>query len=472
MDQIFAPEYFDTIFRFLPTNKDLHSCLLVNKHWAACTVPILWEAPFRIKSEYIPSPKVINTYLAFIPDSIFLKFGYKERIGLSTIKPLFFNYPSFLKEFSYDQFLTAAIANKCCKNIIIELFKMLAMNDVILRQFVIYSCFNHYSINLDNIVSLVPLHFSECASIFSGLTYFNCSYQWPTQKTRLFDIIAKNCHNIKNLKVSIYHEDEGIALSALICSQKHLKRFSLINSNDFASLPIQALVNQKHSLNSVAFEDMHCNHNLNKTEFFNYAICQLNNSAISVLTQCTKISKMKFKHIEGLNSSEFLPLATAFSNLTSLEYSYGTYNIYDSAAPIELLSGLIMTSCNTLKRIMLDWHSHDDLDITQLVKIIAQYVISLEYLKIPLYTLEQLAQIHKTHNQLRKLEINMGGRINPHCALSLLANVPLKSHRHSIRLNFDYHENSTLKFNLLNRIFESIFYKNAFKKLSETKLLE
>ncbi|CAG8728066.1 4515_t:CDS:1, partial [Dentiscutata erythropus] len=81
MDQIFASEYFDTIFRFLPTNKDLHSCLLVNKHWAACAVPILWEAPFRITGKYIPYSKVIKTYLAFIPDSTFLKFGYKERIG-------------------------------------------------------------------------------------------------------------------------------------------------------------------------------------------------------------------------------------------------------------------------------------------------------------------------------------------------------------------------------------------------------
>ncbi|CAG8819498.1 15122_t:CDS:1, partial [Racocetra persica] len=57
MEQIFAPEYFDIIFRFLPTNKDLHSCLLVNKHSATCAVPILWEAPFKIKDKCIPSPK-------------------------------------------------------------------------------------------------------------------------------------------------------------------------------------------------------------------------------------------------------------------------------------------------------------------------------------------------------------------------------------------------------------------------------
>ncbi|CAG8553544.1 24706_t:CDS:1, partial [Racocetra persica] len=357
MDQNFAPEHFDTIFRFLQTNKDLHSCLLVNKRWATCAVPILWEAPFKINGKNIPSSKVIQTYLALIPDSTFLKLGYNGRIGLSITRPLFFNYPSFLKEFSYDQFLNAAIANNCCNDIIIELFKLLTMNSVKLRRFNIYNRLNHYPENLDNIGYSVLPHFSECISIFSRLNYFNCSYQWPMEKTQLFNAIAEECHNIENLKISICYKNEGIALAALIRSQNHLKKFSLINSNNFASFPVQALMNQTHSLKSLALEDMHCDRNLSKTKFFNYAMCQLNSSAINVLAQCIKINKLKFKHCEGLNSSAFFPLATAFSNLTSLEYSYGTYEIYDRAIPITLLSGLIMANCNTLKRIILDWHS-------------------------------------------------------------------------------------------------------------------
>ncbi|RIB06452.1 hypothetical protein C2G38_2217047, partial [Gigaspora rosea] len=443
MNQIFAPEYFDTIFRSLSTNKDLHSCLLVNKHWAACAVSILWEAPFRINDNKIPSPKVIKTYLAFIPDSTFLKLGYNGIIGLSP--PLFFNYPSFLKELSYDQFLNTAIANNCCKDIIIELFKLLDMNKITLRRFeYITVSNNHQDFILPN-------------SIFSRLTYFNCSYQWPMQKTQLFNTIANYCHSIKNLKVSICYEDEKTALADLIRSQRNLKKFTLINSNNFASFPVQALVNQKHSLNSLALEDMHCNRNLNNAKFFNYAICQLNNSAIDILTQCTKINKVKFKHCEGLNSSVFLPLTIAFPNLTSLEYSYGTHDIYDSATPIRLLSDFIMTSCNTLKRVILDWHSGVHLDITQLVEIIAQHVINLEHLKIPIYTLKQLALIHRIHSKLRKLEININKRINPYYALSLFANVPLKSFKHSIQLYFgDY----KLELNLLNKVFTSIFYKS------------
>ncbi|KAF0391972.1 hypothetical protein F8M41_010717 [Gigaspora margarita] len=442
MNQIFAPEYFDIIFRFLPTSKDLHSCLLVNKHWAACAVSILWEAPFRINDNNT-SRKVIKTYLAFIPDSTFLKLRYNRRIGLSP--PLFFNYPSFLKELSYDQFLNTVLAINCYKGIIIELFKIFDMSKVTLRRFEYITALNNHQ------VFILP------HSIFSRLTYFNCSYQWPIQKTQLFNTIANYCHSIKNLKVSICYEEEKIALADLIRSQRNLKKFTLINSNNFASFPVQALMNQKHSLNSLALEDMHCNRNLSKAKFFNYAICQLNNSAINVLTQCTKINKVKFKHCEGLDSSVFLPLSIAFPNLTSLEYSYGTHDIYDNATPIRLLSDFIMTSCNTLKRVILDWHSEVHLDITQLVEIIAQHVINLEHLKIPIYTLKQLALIHRIHSQLKKLEINMNKRINPYCALFLFANVPLKSFKHSIRLYFDDYK---LELNLSNKIFTSIFYKS------------
>ncbi|KAF0452662.1 hypothetical protein F8M41_001886 [Gigaspora margarita] len=439
MNQVLATEYFEIIFRYLPTNKDLHSCLLVNKHWAACVVSILWETPFKINSRFIPSPKVIQTYLAFIPDEIFLKLGYNERIGLSITRHPLFDYPSFLKELSFDRFLSAAIASNCCKNIIIELFKVLTTRDVRLRRFDIYNyLFNQHHESQYNIAPLVLPYLSEHTSIFNKLTNFNFSYQWPMQKTQLFNVIAENCYYIESLKVSICYEDEGIALATLIRSQRNLKKFSLINSNNYASLPVQALTNQKHSLKSATFKDMHCNPELSETKFFNYAICQLNSNAVDALAQCTKIDKLKFKHCEGLNSSVFLPLASTFSNLTSLEYSYGNCNIYDSTTPIKLLSNLIKKSCNTLERILFDWRSRDYLDITRLVKTIAQHTISLKHLKIPLYTLEQLTLINKSHNQLKKLEIHMNRGINPHSVLFIFANFPLKSPEHSIFLYFDY----------------------------------
>ncbi|CAG8504311.1 6011_t:CDS:2, partial [Gigaspora rosea] len=446
---------------FLPTSKDLHSCLLVNKYWAACAVSILWEAPFKIHDNFSPSPKVIQTYLAFIPDEIFLKLGYDKRIGLSIIRPPFFDYPSFLKELPYDRFLNSAIANDCCKNVIIELLKIFAMKMMRLRRFNLYDyLFNQHFKCQNQIASSVLPYFSEFTLIFSSLTYLDCSYQWPMQKAQLFSAIAQDCHSIETLKISVWHEDEGKMLADLIRSQKNLKKFSLINSNNFASFPVQALLNQKHSINSVTFKDIHNINDLSEAEFFNYTIFELNSDAIDTLAQCTNINKIKFKHCEGLNSSLFLPIASAFSNLTSLEYSYGNYNIHDVTTPIKLLSGLIRKSCHTLKRVALDWHSRDYLDITQLIKTITQHMISLKYLKIPLYTLEQLALIHQSHNQLKKLEVHVNKRINPYGALSIFANVPFKSLEQSIKLYLDYPDNFNLKANRLNHVFEPIFYKS------------
>ncbi|CAG8821907.1 16919_t:CDS:1, partial [Racocetra fulgida] len=65
--------------------------------------------------------------------------------------------------------------------------------------------------------------------------------------------------------------------------------------------------------------------------------------------------------------------------------------------------------------------------ITQLIKTIAHHVIGLEYLKLPIYTLEDLALIHQANNQLKKLELYIMNRtIDLYCVLLLFANVPLK----------------------------------------------
>ncbi|CAG8799979.1 8059_t:CDS:1, partial [Racocetra persica] len=164
MDQKFSPEYFGAIFRFLPTNKDLYSCLLVNKYWATCAIPILWEAPFRISDNFIPSPKVIQTYLAFIPDRAISNLDR----GLSINRPPLFDYPSFLKEFSYDRFINAAVANNCCKDVIIELLKIFSIRDTKLRRFKIHDyLFSQYFKSNDEVASLVLPYFSECTSIFN-----------------------------------------------------------------------------------------------------------------------------------------------------------------------------------------------------------------------------------------------------------------------------------------------------------------
>src|SRR3954452_24205783 len=94
------------MLRLLSTNKDLYSCLLVNKSWANLVVPILWEAPFRNDYSFIPSPKVIYTYIAFLPEN------ERGTRGIR-LKPtrLPFDYPSYLIELPFDRFCNAVSGN-------------------------------------------------------------------------------------------------------------------------------------------------------------------------------------------------------------------------------------------------------------------------------------------------------------------------------------------------------------------------
>ncbi|CAG8804227.1 27346_t:CDS:2, partial [Dentiscutata erythropus] len=248
------------------------------------------------------------------------------------------------------------------------------------------------------------------------------------------------CHNIRNLKATVWCKEEGIALANLISYQRCLKKFSLVNSNNFASSSVQFL----QSVNAK----------------FKSTTLQLNDKAISSLSQCTNITELKFNHCEGII---YFPIYPTFRNLTSLEYTYGSYSIYDSAPPIEILSSLIRMNGKTIENVTFSWHRHfnNPLECTQLIKNIAECTVNLKCLQTPLYTLEQLALILQTKNQLKKLEIHIGYEIHPYCALFLFINMPFNNLKNSIiQLYFDGYSNFRPEVNQLKQVFEQIFYKN------------
>ncbi|CAG8505827.1 5765_t:CDS:2 [Dentiscutata erythropus] len=457
IDQMFAPEYFYMIFRYLQTNKDLYSCILVNRYWANCAVPILWESPFKINNEYNLFPKVIQIYLSCIQ---------KENFHNITLinKPLY-DYPSFLKELPFERFLNSAIANNYSERLIVELFKIFQIHIVKLRGFDL----SHLHLNFDSLLTYRVLpKFLKYSSLFDRLSYLNCSYNWDVneakkvEKALIFNELANNCHKIRNIKATVWCKEEGIALANLISSQRSLKKFSLVNSNNFASSSIQSL--QTQSLKSLTFKNMHRNIQLHKSlgvdAIFKSTTFQLDNKAILSLSQCASITELKFKNCEGLI---LLPINSTFRNLTSLEYTYGNYSIYDSAPPIETLSSLIMMNGKTIENVTINlhWHSTNPPECTQLIKSIAECTINLKYLKTPLYTLEQISLILQTQNQLKKLEMHIGYDIHPYCALFLFINMPFNNFKNSIiQLYFDGYSNFQPEVKLLKQVFEQILYKN------------
>ncbi|KAF0432450.1 hypothetical protein F8M41_005215 [Gigaspora margarita] len=457
--QKLSPEYFNIIFRYLPTNRDLYSCSLVNRYWANCAIPILWESPFKINIVYNLFPKVIQVYLKFIQT--------EELHNDSLVKRPLYDYPSFLKELPFDRFLNSAITNNYPETLIVELFKILSNRSVMLCRFDL----SQLHLSFDNLITHKVLpQLLDNSSIFKRLSYLNCTYHLDieetqqTLKAQIFNALANSCHNLRNIKATVWCKDETIALANLICSQKWLKKVSLVNSNESASFSIQSLQSQAGSLNKLTFKNMHRDLNLNKSlsnrAKFKPTKLQLNDKAIYSLLQCNKITKLKFKHCEGLNR---IPIKCnyTFPNLTYLEYTYGNDNIYDVAPPVEILSNIIKMNGKTVENIIFDWHSRNPPECTQLIKNIAECTINLEHLKTPLYTLEQLALILQTQNHLKNLNIYIGNGVNPYCALYLFINMPFNNLKNSIiQLYFDGYQNHRPEFDQLKQVFEQIFYKN------------
>src|ERR1043166_2223161 len=127
------PHCLDNIIRYLTTNEDLHSCLLVNKFWANVVVPIFWEAPFRNIYDFIPSFKIITTYIACLSDEskeiLSKEYNRKYKQLSETTKMPFFDYPSFLTELQYDELCNAIERSEgsCwAEKVTIEICKMIA----------------------------------------------------------------------------------------------------------------------------------------------------------------------------------------------------------------------------------------------------------------------------------------------------------------------------------------------------------
>ncbi|CAG8794082.1 11159_t:CDS:2, partial [Dentiscutata erythropus] len=170
---------------------------VINKYWANCAVPILWESPFKINDVYNLFPQVIQIYRTFVQAKDF-------HIGTLVKRPLY-DYPSFLKELPFERFLNSAIANNYSEVLIVELFKIFPMHLVKLRRFDL----SHLHLNFNSQITYRALpQLLDYSSIFNRLSYLNCTYNWDVdeppkvQKTQVFNALAKSCHNIRNLKAT------------------------------------------------------------------------------------------------------------------------------------------------------------------------------------------------------------------------------------------------------------------------------
>jgi hypothetical protein len=101
MVKLLPPECLLTIFKYFKDDKKtLHSCLLVDRYWSSCVVPLLWNHPFELSKR--PSSKLIETYSKFFDkesQELLLSRGILIKpIRKSTI----FDYPRFIRSLQYN----------------------------------------------------------------------------------------------------------------------------------------------------------------------------------------------------------------------------------------------------------------------------------------------------------------------------------------------------------------------------------
>jgi hypothetical protein len=390
------PHCLEIIIRYLTTNEDLHSCLLVNKFWANIVVPVFWEAPFRNIYDFIPSHKIIPTYIACLSDESkeILSKEYNGKFNQLTKIP-FFDYPSFLTELQYDELCNAIERSEgsyCAEKVIIEICKMIAARSAALRRFTIFrQITNQHHLNDKNIV-LLRLPGGD--SLFQNLKPFECGYQWSTQKISLFEAMAEQCHKITCLAVKVWREDEANALANLVRQQNELTRFVLLKSNHFASILIKSLMSQRSNLTSVDFKDL-----------FSYDL--INAEAIGVLAQCANITTLNFRNCEGVDNPIFLPIGSAhYNKLTSFHYSCGNLKSECVKVPVMFLCILFNENGDTLENVSLSWNRpHSYANVSQVITTISQHCHKLKELETPVVTIEEIILILESCNQLKNLNI-------------------------------------------------------------------
>src|SRR5947208_3465067 len=80
---------------FAEDRSTLFSCILVSRYWCVSLIETLWSQPFHLSH----SPRIIETYLSFLPETTLDQLKIRLRSKNEKYKPVF-EYPSFLRKLS------------------------------------------------------------------------------------------------------------------------------------------------------------------------------------------------------------------------------------------------------------------------------------------------------------------------------------------------------------------------------------
>ncbi|RIA94254.1 hypothetical protein C1645_818354 [Glomus cerebriforme] len=216
------------ILQELKNDRNLYSCLLVNKFLCELVVPILWRDPWKylcsrdIKKEQKRRTSLFKIVLLHLPDSS------KDLLisnGINIIpnqqRKLFFDYIRYCKYI-------------CCFNDFYNQFELTTNSQKeILEQEIIKVFISRCTINcLNSAISNHPIYTFPGANIcLSKVKEFQCI---STSSSSFFYGLAEICKSIEKISISLLLHKSNPGISHLIKAQKKIKYLSVtVDDNDY-----------------------------------------------------------------------------------------------------------------------------------------------------------------------------------------------------------------------------------------------
>ncbi|KAF0383446.1 f-box domain-containing protein [Gigaspora margarita] len=296
---VLSNECIQHVFKFIG-DKDLYSCLFVNKYWSRNVIPILWSQPFQNLSPKYQS-KLLPIYLACLTEEE--KIALKKIFGKIKIKikipkyRLTYNYETYLQELSFKD-LESAVFSWLSTSFRKPIKDTYSLNEQI-EQLTTLLCtlFFRSSRNLNSFIidKFLPFTnipevtiFSE-SGILARLRKLSINFRKLSSIIDLLETLYMNCKNLEYLEINfIEFENEEIifnSITKLINQQEKLKELRLgnIQSNNGTRNILTSIKSQMNSIETI---------HLNSINF--------KGISLKILGKCSNLKKLVFWNSQGL----------------------------------------------------------------------------------------------------------------------------------------------------------------------------
>ncbi|CAG8785982.1 28119_t:CDS:1 [Gigaspora margarita] len=381
---------------FEDETQSLHSCLLVNRFWCHCAVPILWRYPFE--DRWSGRHFIVNSYLECL-DECSKEWLIKFFCGIFPtsvldIQPAF-DYIKFLRKLDY-QALHQAIEFWCKykgidTHVIIQDLEPDYVHPTSVILDILIDLIVERSTNLSKLSMSVVSHREGEFLDLSQYEEFACTFLPKLQFLDCDDCIPGNllfasriATNLSKLNIECSWGND-VEIFSLLKSQKKLQHLTV--TKRWPHLDKDALENEILS------------NSLTRVDFINNRNLIDNGGPLCVLSVCKNLEILRFDDWKPFREDDFLTLATtSFPRLRKLVFTR-------CKPPPIALATMITTNGLNLQEFILTWQSNERSNPrhTRVIQAIACNCPNLTYLDVPI-EIKDLQELNHLLCNCRKLE--------------------------------------------------------------------